>query len=1070
MTEPAFVELFERRVALAPDAAAVIYDGVVTTYAELSREADRLARHLRGLGVGRGSIVGVLVERSPRLPVAILGVLKAGGAFLPLDPGYPAERLSLTLVDAAAKVLVTQQRPAAALAAAGVTVPDELVMLDGPTAPAGSDAGRDWPAPDPESLAYVIYTSGSTGRPKGAMVEHRSLAVFARDVADRLGLGAGDRFLQFASPGFDVLVEELFPTWLAGGAVVIPARHLLSGEDDLVSLIERERLSVIELPTAYWHEWVRELDRVGRRLPESLRLVIIGGERVLPQRLILWRQFGVPLLHVYGLTETTCSSTFFRLDPADPVQEWLNLPIGSPLPSAELRVLDRRLRPVPQGGTGELYIGGVSLARGYLGQPGLTAQRFIANPEPDRAGQRLYRTGDLVRQRPDGDFEFISRVDTQIKIRGFRVEPMEIESTLSRHPQVAESVVTLYEPTGGDRRLVAYVVPRPGPRPGVADLRRFLERELPAHMVPSAFVELDALPLNANGKVDRERLPEPAGDRPEVGDGYVEPQTDAQRRLAEIIGSVVGLNRLGIHDNFFEVGGDSILAIQVVSQAQEAGLKLTPYDLFAQPTVASLAELLAAGNAVDAEQGEVTGPVSPAPMQRWFCSAGFEDPQHWNTSVLLELGAPAEPRLLREAVGLVLGHHDGLRQRFLLAGDRTRARIAPCDDETPFEVADLADLDPVEQDRRVTEVLARLQRGLDLAVGPLLRTALFQFGGSRPDRLAIVAHRLVADVRSLRIVLEDLETSMVQLAGGEELRFLPKTTSWQSWGRRLGTYARSEQVQAERPYWTELLSAGAGRLPYDMTVGPEGDTEANTGTVTTSLDATETYALLHSVPSALVCDVEELLLACLARALSTWSGCDRHLVDRERHDREHDFDDVDLSRTVGWFSRTHPIALTCEPESSPDETLRSVQESLRAVPGAGIGWQLLRQDADQVPHVPVEVAFSYLGPAIQPASGSFTVVAEPIGDDRSPAARRPYPIEVTASVARATLQVQWRYSERLHHRQTVQRLADRHRDELRAMIERGRRPVGWTPTPADFPLARVDQGQLSDLLSRLEVG
>jgi amino acid adenylation domain-containing protein/non-ribosomal peptide synthase protein (TIGR01720 family) len=1057
-TTDGFVELFRRRVALAPTAPAVVFDGTVTTYAELDAAADRLARRLRALGVGRDTVVGVLLDRSPRLPVAILAALKAGGAFLPMDPGYPPDRLSFMLADAGARVLVTQRRLAGAVTGAGV----QTVVLDEPADL--PDPAEDLPdAPDPATLAYVIYTSGSTGRPKGAMIEHRSLATFARDVVERLGLGAGDRFLQFASPGFDVLVEELFPIWLAGGAVVIPAKHLISGEDDLVALAERERITVMELPTAYWHEWVRELDRLGRSLPSGLRLVIIGGERVLPQRLAMWRRLGVPLLHVYGLTETTVSSTFFRLDPLDPVQDWPNLPIGTPLPGAHLRVLDRRFRPVPPGGTGELYVGGDSLARGYLGRPGLTAQRFVADPDPDRAGQRLYRTGDLVRGRPDGNLEFISRVDTQIKIRGFRVEPMEIESMLSRHPEVAESVVAVHEPIAGDRRLVAYVVPRNG---GVdaGDLRRHLAGELPAYMVPSAFVELPALPLNANGKVDRDRLPAPDGDRPEATEGYVAPQNPAQRQLAEIIAAVIGLERVGIHDNFFEVGGDSILAIQVVARAQEVGLKLTPYDLFAQPTVASLAEVVATGVTVDAEQGEVTGPVPPAPMQKWFVAAGLAEPHHWNTSVLLELGAAAEPRLLREAVELVLGHHDGLRQRFLLAGERTRARIAAAGDEAPFAVHDLTGLAGSEQDRRLSDLVAETQRGLDLATGPLVRVALFHLGAGRRDRLAVVAHRLVADVRSLRIVLEDLETAMVQLVAGEELRFLPKTTSWQSWGRRLAAHARSDEVLSQRAYWTELVTAPAGRLPYDGPVTPGTDTEAATRTVTTTLPAAETAALLRTAVPSLDGTVEELLLAALARTLTGWTGSARHLVDVERHERTHDFADVDVSRTVGWFSLAHPVALTDEPDRPPVATVAAVKESLRAAPVGGLGWPLLRQGSDPVPGAPVEVGFSYVAAPTRPATGAFVVVAEPIGDDRSPRARRPYALEVRVAHSGGDLQVRWAYAAGRHHEATVSGLAERFLTELRELARSGRRPDG---SPAQFPLARVDEGQLSELLSRL---
>lgn len=1059
-----FTELFQRRVALAPHAPAVVHDGVSTSYSELNRDANRLARQLRARGVGRDVRVGILVDRSARLAVAVLGVLKAGGAYVPVDPGYPPGRIAFMLADAGAQVLVTQQSLAAMLADAGAAVPGQTVFLDEVSELAGDDAGGDLPdAPDPAALAYVVYTSGSTGQPKGTMIEHRSLVTFARDVMDRLGLGAGDRFLQFASPGFDVLAEELFPTWLAGGAVVIPKQHIISGEVELAELAERERLTVMELPTAYWHEWARELDRLGRDLPGCLRLVIIGGERVLPERLGLWRRLGVPLMHVYGLTETTVSSTFFRLDRADPVYEWPNLPIGTPLPSADLRVLDRWLRPMPVGGVGELYIGGISLARGYLGRPGLTAHRFIADPDASRPGQRLYRTGDLVRLRADGNLEFVSRVDAQIKIRGFRVEPTEISSALNGHPHVAESVVVPYEPAPGDRRLLAYVVARPGSAPDFGELRRFLELRLPAYMVPSSFTMLDALPLNSNGKLDYGRLPGPDTTRPGPAEDYLEPQSPVQQQLADIIAAVVGLSAISVQDNFFEVGGDSILAIQVVARAREAGLQLSPYDLFAHPTVAALAEVAAGGAAIDAEQGEVTGPVPLAPMQSVFCGTGIEDPARQNISVLLELGGAVEPGLLHAAVEHLLLHHDGLRQRFLLNGPRTRVRIAPSGDPAPFEVHDLSGLEPAEQDRALTGLAAAMQSSLDLATGPLIRIALIRFGAGRRDRVAVVAHRLVADLISMRIILEDLETVVVQLSAGEEVRFLPKTTSWQSWSRRLARYAGTTPVRSERGYWSGLADTPAGELPRDIQSQASANTVATARTVTASLDSAATGRLQRAAPEALNCRVDEILLAALSRALSAWSGATRHVIAVERHDREPLFEDVDVTRTVGRFTWAHPVVLTCEPGSSPESTLAAVRQAVRSVPAGGIGWPLLRHDAEPVPDAPAELSFGYLGQRPEPVSGAFTIAAETIGHDDSPAAQRPYAIEVQAGIRGGELDVTWRYSGRVHERDTIERLAVRYVDELRALIDRssGR-------AQPDFPLAHADQAQLDDLLGRLK--
>lgn len=581
-----FVELFRRQVAFAPDAPAVVMAGEVTSFAELHRQARLVAHRLRDLGVTADTPVGVLLDRSPRLAAAILGVLEAGGAFLPLDADYPTDRVTSVLADAGAPVLLTSEELAPLAAGAEgtrvVVLDDAFDETEPPNVPG---------VPAPGSAAYVIYTSGSTGMPKGVVVEHRSLARFARDVAERMQLGAGDRFLQFASPGFDVLVEELFPVWLAGGAVVMPPSRTASSMSgaglDLAELAERDRVSVMELPAAYWSEWVRELDRTGGELPASLRLVVVGAERVLPERLAMWQRLGVPLMHVYGITETTVSSTFFRLATGAADADLQHLPIGAALPSVDLRVLDDDLGPVPTGGVGELYLGGVGVARGYLDRTAETAQRFVADPA--RQGERLYRSGDLVRQRADGNLEFISRADDQINIRGYRVEPAEVESALCRHPQVAQAVVTDHVPDTGDRRLVAYLVPQPRTRPNVTDVRRFLARELPPYLVPAGYVQLETLPLTDNGKVDHDRLPPPGDERPDVDEELVLPSTPLEQQLADIVASVLGVTLVGANDNFFELGGDSILAIQVVARAQDQGIALQPLDLFEHPTVALLA-------------------------------------------------------------------------------------------------------------------------------------------------------------------------------------------------------------------------------------------------------------------------------------------------------------------------------------------------------------------------------------------------------------------------------------------------------------------------------------------------
>ncbi|MEW5926516.1 MAG: amino acid adenylation domain-containing protein [Gemmatimonadota bacterium] len=579
-------ELVAEQAARTPAAPAVVFEGRSLSYAELRDGAGRLARRLRRLGVGAETRVGVCVERGPAMALAILGVLEAGGAYLPLDPAYPAERLEYMLRDSGARVLVTEEGVAGRLPELG----GEVVLVDTP--PREHDGAEKsaavagcspFPVTCSLSLAYVIYTSGSTGTPKGVAVPHRAVVNFAADMAARLELGPGDRVLQFASPGFDVVVEEIFPAWLAGAAVVF-SREELFAPATLLRVVAEEAVTVFELPTSYWHEWVRELAGGGRRLPGGVRAVLVGGERVSADRLREWADLGVPLVHVFGLTETACTSATLHLAAGDDGSRWSSLPVGRPTGNARLYVLDRAGQPVPARVPGELFVGGEGTARGYLGRPELTAATFVPDPFGREAGARLYRTGDRVRWLADGMLEFLGRMDHQVKVRGFRVEPGEVEAALERHPRVREAVVL-----ARGQALVGYFTSGDG-APDAGELRSHLRALLPEHMVPSAFVALDALPLTPNGKLDRRALPAPDA---RAGREYAAPRGGTERALAEAWAEVLGVERVGAHDDFFELGGHSLLATRLVSRVREKlGVELPLRALFERPTVAGLAELV----------------------------------------------------------------------------------------------------------------------------------------------------------------------------------------------------------------------------------------------------------------------------------------------------------------------------------------------------------------------------------------------------------------------------------------------------------------------------------------------
>ncbi|HEX2187560.1 MAG TPA: amino acid adenylation domain-containing protein [Longimicrobiaceae bacterium] len=592
-------EQFEARAEHDPDAVAVQHRGETLTYGELHRRSGHLASYLRARGAGPETRVGVCVERSPEMIVALLGVLRAGAAYVPLDPQYPRDRLAYLVEDSGISVLLTQERLFAALPGSAAA---DVVFLDADWERIAAAPGTPPPSGvDPENLAYLIYTSGSTGKPKGVMVSHRSLAGYTGIACEAYGLGPDDAVLQFASINFDASAEEIYPALASGARLVLRTEEMLDGAAAFLGACREWGVTVLDLPTAYWHELVAEAaGDGGAGLPEALRLVVIGGERALPERLRAWRDtFGGPvrLVNTYGPTEATIVATMADL-PADAPDEAAatprHVPIGRPIRSTRAYVLDPRGEAVPVGVPGELYLGGGGVARGYLDRPDLTAERFVPDPFGPEPGARVYRTGDRVRFLADGTLEFVGRVDQQVKIRGFRVELGEIEAALSAQPGVAGAVVVAREDEPGSPRLVAYLVAEAGAAPEPAALRAALKEELPGYMVPSSFVAMDAFPVNRSGKVDRRALPAPeAAARTEARAAHAAPRNDVERTIAEAWQEVLGVEEVGLDDNFFDLGGHSLLLARLRSRlAGRFPREVSVVVLFRYPTVRSLAEYL----------------------------------------------------------------------------------------------------------------------------------------------------------------------------------------------------------------------------------------------------------------------------------------------------------------------------------------------------------------------------------------------------------------------------------------------------------------------------------------------
>ena len=621
-------ETLEEHAVRTPDAVAVQSDDRSLTYRELDRSANRLARKLRRGGVGPDGLVAICMERSPEQMVALLGALKAGGAYLPLDPSYPAERIAFLFEDSAAAWLLTDASSSARLPRirpATLILDPALSALQGEV-----EEPPEWRI-SPESLAYVIYTSGSTGSPKGVLIPHRALSGFALAAIETYGLSRRDRVLQFTSIGFDMSVEEIFPTWASGATLVLRGPEMLGSARNFLAECDRRDVQVLNLPTAYWHQLTQEILEEHLDLPPALRVLVIGGERVRPDLVAAWQERfagGVRLFNGYGPTETTVVATAFEVPPVWSALE--DVPIGRPLPGVEAFVLDELRRPVPGGTAGELYLGGRGVARGYLNRADLTAERFVESPLSPELGSRLYRTGDRVAVRPDGELAFLGRLDEQVKIRGYRVEPGEIEASLAGHPDVREALVTAEPASHGGSRLVAYVIPAAARDAGAGgfseDLRAFLESRLPEYMIPAVFVPLRSWPLTRNGKVDRSALPAPGSERPDAHEPLTAPRTPEESLLLEIWLGVLGMDRIGIHDDFFLLGGHSLLALRVISRVRDrCGVELPLRALFDAPTIAGMAQALS-GNGARPVPGLPPIRPRPRPAGGPARSAGGEPP------------------------------------------------------------------------------------------------------------------------------------------------------------------------------------------------------------------------------------------------------------------------------------------------------------------------------------------------------------------------------------------------------------------------------------------------------------
>jgi amino acid adenylation domain-containing protein/non-ribosomal peptide synthase protein (TIGR01720 family) len=1062
-------KLFESQVELTPDAVAVEQDGQKLTYRQLSDRANQLAHYLQSLGVKPETLVGICIERSLDMIIGLLGVIKAGGAYVPIDPSYPQERIAEILADTQLGILLTQDKfPNQRLDYTGKTIcldTDWSIISQHSTANPHSDVKL-------HHLSYIIYTSGSTGKPKGVMIEHRSLMNFVITAIDKYGINTSDRILQFASVCFDTSIEEIFPCLSVGATLVLRTEEMLHSSDEFWRYCQKWQLTVLDLPTAYWHQLVAELNPEDAPIPEGLRTVIIGGEEVQLEKVQHWHNCvadlspAPQLFNSYGPTEATVVTTLELLTPVAPVS------IGRPISNAQVYILDQYLQPVPIGVPGEMHIGGAGLARGYWQRPELTHAKFIPNPFEELGNSKLYKTGDLARFRANGSLEYLGRVDNQVKIRGFRIELGEIETVLRQHPQVLQSVAIAHEDVPGQKRLVAYIVPQ-HQQPTIDELRHFLKEKLPNYMIPAAFMLLKTLPITANGKVDYRALPTPDFSH-HVEDKFIAPRTVIEEKLVAIWSEVLRIGKVGIHDNFFELGGDSILSIQLISKANQVGVQIAAKQLFKYQTIAELAAVVGITRQINAEQGLVTGAVRLTPIQNWFFEQKLPRPNYFNQSTLLEVPSDLQPELLQSVLQQLLGHHDALRLRFVQEGENWQQINTATRESVPLSIFDLSHLSPQEQQTAIKATDAELQASLDLSTGVIAQVALFQLGNDKPSYLLFIIHHLAVDAVSWRILLEDLATAYQQISRNEVIKLPPKTTSWQYWSDRLTEYAQIKAVK-ELDYWLNQSSIQVTALPVDYPSDQENNTVASTASVSLALNEEQTRALLQDVPSAYNTQINDVLLTALVQSFAQWTGESSLLIDLEGHGREDLFEDVDLSRTVGWFTTLFPVRLQLQEIDHPGNALKFVKEQLRQIPNRGIGYGVLRylQEnstiREKLQSLPsAQISFNYLGQFDQVLKASESLgLAKEFKAEQSLVNQRSHLLGISGFIRGGKLEMTWAYSEKIHKQDTIEKLAVGFIEALKNLINHCQLTESQSYTPADFSAAKLNQQQLDKFLFKI---
>lgn len=1045
------MSMLEDWAAATPDKTALVFREQRVTYRELNERVNQLAHTLREKGVQPDDLVMLMAERSVEMMVAIFAVLKAGGAYLPIDPHSPAERIAYIFADSGAK-LVLAQSPFVEKA----SVAEVVVDLNSASSYA-ADTSNPPLVNQPGDLVYVMYTSGSTGKPKGVMIEHGALLNVLHGMQDEYPLLQDDAFLLKTTYIFDISVAEIFG-WVPGrGKLVILEPEAEKNPKAIWQAVVGAGITHINFVPSMLIPFVEYLE--GRTEANRLRYILACGE-AMPDELVPKVYEVLPevkLENIYGPTEATIYASRYSL--AKGSQE-SPVPIGKPLPNYRMYIINRHGQLQPIGVPGELCIAGASLARGYLNNPALTEEKFT--PHPLEKGERIYRTGDLARYREDGNIEYLGRMDHQVKIRGYRIELDEIRSKLIQEETIQDAVVVARNDQNGQAYLCAYLLSEQ--EWTVGQLRELLRRELPEYMIPAHFVLLKQFPLTANGKLDRKALPEPDGSVKAEAE-YAAPRTELEATLAHIWGEVLGIERVGIRDNFFELGGDSIKGLQIASRLQRINWTMVINHLFLYPTIEQIAPFVTSEQVV-IEQGLVEGLVKLTPIQRDFFERITADRHHWNQARMLFCRDGLEREWIVETLNALVLQHDALRMRFR----ETEQGIVQFHQGNEGKLFGFRAFDCTEEldiAGKVEEKANEWQAGMNLQEGPLVQAALFMTRTG--DHLLLAIHQLVVDDASWRIILEDFQTAYKQKAAGEPIALPNKTHSYQSWAEELHNAANSKKLTSELGYWRKIASSQTRPLPQDQE--PLSRTEQSTATAAIRFAKAETANLLHEANHAYQTEAQELLLAALGMALRDWTKAGDVTVFLEKDGRESAAKGLDVSRTVGWFHSLFPVVLSAAKSGDPGEQIKQVKEMLRAIPHQGSGYSILKQltdlrhkhpdDFTLQPKIVVH-AWEQLDAGLE--TDWLTLSHLPQGSVRGANAERMQQLDVFAKISNGELTIHIQYHRDEYRKATIDKLLELYQAHLNALLAHCLQKTETELTPSDFVDKNLSRSELDDIM------